>query len=466
MTSRPSRHLAVALVAACVTLAGCGGGRPPRQGGVLVPVSADARADQAVGFYHSMGLAAASAPVPFVGAAAHFATTRPDTSLTLVTLAIPNRSLTFAREGDRYRAQYGVDLRISRDGTEIQRIEALEVVRVASFREIGRGDESIIFQRWLRLAPGRHVLRLTVRDAVSGRSSGDTLSVNVPRFDPSRASVSSPLPVYEARFRPTLDSIPSLVARPRATAIFGRDSVVLIYVEGYAATSAVRLPLSLSVRSDAGAVVWSDTSSLARTGTLFSGTLRIPISRVGVGVGVVSVVPPGTADTVRTPYFLSFGEDLPVAPFEEMLSYLRFFASGQTLRELREAAPEARAQMWSNFLRSTDPIPNTSEHEALQAYFARIQLADSRFREELPSGWLSDRGSVFVALGEPDNVYEQTVTSAGGRRLASPVRIQVWEYRQHRVQITFTDEQQTGRYKFGPRSESEFRALLQRLLSR
>jgi GWxTD domain-containing protein len=122
--------------------------------------------------------------------------------------------------------------------------------------------------------------------------------------------------------------------------------------------------------------------------------------------------------------------------------------------------------MWSDFLRSTDPIPNTAEHEALQAYFARIQLADSRFREELPSGWLSDRGSVFVALGEPDNVYVQTITSSGGRRLASPVRIQVWEYRQHRVQITFTDEQQTGRYKFGPRSEAEFRALLQRLLSR
>ncbi|HEX6251034.1 MAG TPA: GWxTD domain-containing protein [Gemmatimonadaceae bacterium] len=466
MTSRPPSHLGVALLAACMTLAACGGGRPPRQGGALVPVTADARQDQAVGFYHSMGLAAASAPVPFVGAAAHFATTRPDTSLSLVTLAIPNRSLTFAREGDRYRAQYAVDLRVIRDGAEIQRVEALEVVRVASFREIGRGDESVIFQRWLRLAPGRHVVRLTVRDVVSGRNSGDTLSVTVPRFDPARPSVSSPLPVYEARARPMLDSIPSLVARPRATAIFGRDSVVLIYMEGYAATSAPRLPISLSVRNDAGSVVWADTASLTRTGSLFSGIMRIPIARVGVGVGFVSVVASGSVDTVRTPYFLSFGEDLPVAPFEEMLSYLRFFASGQTLRRLREAAPEARAQMWSDFLRATDPVPTTAEHEALQAYFARIQLADSRFREELPSGWLSDRGSVFVALGEPDNVYEQTVTSSGGRRLASPVRIQVWEYRQHRVQITFTDEQHTGRYKFGPRSEAEFRALLQRLLSR
>lgn len=466
LTGKSSRHFGLAAVAACVVLAACGSGRPPRQGGVLVPVTADARLDQAVSFYHSMGLAAAAAPVAFVGAAGHFATTRPDTSLTLVTLAIPNRSLTFAREGDRYRAQYGVDLRVLRDGAEMQRVEALEIVRVASFREIGRGDESIVFQRWLRLAPGRHVLRLAIRDVVSGRSSGDTLVVDVPSFGAGRATLSSPLPVYEARARTQLDSIPALVARPRATAVFGRDSVVLVYMEGYAHATDSRLPLTLSVHNDAGVVVWNDTSSLTRTGALFSGLLRVPISRVGVGVGFVSVVPAGTTDTVRTPYFLSFGEDLPVAPFEEMISYLRFFAPAQTLRGLRDAAPEERARMWADFLRATDPVPNTSEHEALQAYFARIQLANNRFREEIPSGWLSDRGSVFVALGEPDNVYEQTVTSSGGRRLSSPVRIQVWEYRQHRVQITFTDEQQSGRYKFAPRSETEFRSLLQRLLAR
>jgi GWxTD domain-containing protein len=466
VTCRSPRHLGHLAIAACVLLAACGGGRPPRQGGVLVPVTADARVDQAVGFYHSMGLAAAAAPVPFVGAAGHFAGPRSDTSLTLVTLAIPNRALTFAREGDRYRAQYGVDMRVVRDGAEIQRVEAIEIVRVASFREIGRGDESIVFQRWLRLGPGRHVVRLVVRDVVSGRSSGDTLVVDVPFFGTGRTALSSPLPVYEARPRVQLDSIPAVVARPRATAVFGRDSLVLVYMEGYAATAEQRLPVTLSVRNDAGVVVWADTSSLPRSGDLFSGLLRIPISRVGVGVGFVSVVAPGAADTVRTPYFLSFGEDLPVAPFEELVSYLRFFASPQTLRELREAAPEARAQMWANFLRATDPIPNTSEHEALQAYFARIQLANNRFREELPIGWLSDRGSVFVALGEPDNVYEQTVSSSGGRRLSSPVRLQVWEYRQHRVQIVFTDEQQTGRYKFAPRSETEFRALLQRLLAR
>jgi GWxTD domain-containing protein len=272
--------------------------------------------------------------------------------------------------------------------------------------------------------------------------------------------------VYEARARGRLDSLPALIARPRATAVFGRDSIVVVYVEGYGPAQAARFPLRLSVRNDAGVVVWSDSASLPRTGALFAGTLRIPIALVGMGVGFVSVVPVGSVDTARTPYFLSFGEDLPVAPFEEMLSYLRFFASAQRLRALREAAPEQRAQLWAEFLRATDPAPHTNEHEALQAYFARIQLANTRFREDSPAGWLSDRGNVFVALGEPDNLYEQLMTSSGGRRLPVPVRVQVWDYRQHRTQLAFTDEQQTGRFRFLPRSETEFRSLLQRVLIR
>jgi GWxTD domain-containing protein len=421
---------------------------------------------EAVRLYHTMGLAASAAPVPFVAAAAHFSGPAPDSAHTLLTLSVPNRALTFAREGDRYRAQYAVDLRVEQNGTELSRIDAHEFVRVASFRETSRTDESLIFQRWLRLAPGRYTLRMVIRDVGSGAASADTLVTDVPRFAGVAAMLSSPVPVYEARSRVTLDSLPALVTRPRSTAVFGRDSIVSVYLEGYSQSVGQRLPIGVSVRNDAGAVVWSDTASLSRTGSLFSGTLRVPIARVGMGIGFVSIAAGGSADTMRTPYFVSFGEDLPVAPFEEMLSYLRYFAAPGRISALRNAAPERRGQMWAEFLRETDPVPNTPEHEALQQYFARMQLANARFRDDVPAGWMSDRGSVYVALGDPDGIYEQTVTNSGGRRLIAPVRVQVWEYRQHRVQLTFTDERQSGRFQFVPRSETEFRTLLQRVLVR
>lgn len=461
-----SSGLLCLVVFAGAALAGC---TPSRSPGARRPLEAPPETRivgrDAASLYNSVGLAAASSPVPFVGSAGHFASETPDTTLTLLTISLSNRALTFAREGERYRAPYAVEIKVVSQGVEVNRIDALEVVRVATFRETGRTDESIIFQRWLRLTPGAHALRLAVRDVGSGRTSTDTLALAVPRFGPGGTGVSTPVPVYEARPRTRLDTLPSIVPRPRATAIFGRDTAMAVYVEGYAEGTGSRLPLSIVIRNDARAITWSDTASLPRQGSLYSGALSVPVSSLGVGIGTLGVVSAGARDTATTPLFLTFGEDLPLAPFEDMLSYLRFFAGTQRLRALRDAPPERRAQLWAEFLRQTDPVPHTAEHEALQAYFARIQLANARFRDDATTGWLSDRGTTFVALGEPDNVVEQTASPSGRRGVSlGPVRVQLWEYRQLRAQLAFSDEETSGRFRFVPRSEGEFRMLLQRIL--
>src|SRR5437868_4652016 len=56
--------------------------------------------------YRQIGLIAAPAPVPFVAKISAFASASPDTTLVLVSLSLPNKALTFTREGDRYRAPY------------------------------------------------------------------------------------------------------------------------------------------------------------------------------------------------------------------------------------------------------------------------------------------------------------------------------------------------------------------------
>ena len=108
----------------------------------------------ASGIYQRMGLIASNAPVPFVGAVRYVGTASPDTTLVLLAISLANRALTFARDDDRYRAVYEVRAEF-RQGTQLaRRIEAQQVVRVANFREVSRGDESVIFQQTLPLAPG------------------------------------------------------------------------------------------------------------------------------------------------------------------------------------------------------------------------------------------------------------------------------------------------------------------------
>jgi len=393
----------------------------------------------------------------FVGKVSAFASRSPDTTLVLASISIPNRALTFTREGDRYRAPYEVKLALNRGDTQAAAVDVMEIVRVGSFREINRTDESVIFQHYFHVPPGSYTLSATVRDVGGSRSAAQQGAVVVPAFAAGR--LSSPVLVYEASGRSTLDSAPKLLASPRSSAVFGRDSTVSIYVEAYG--QGTRLPVDYVVRNENGVQLWRDSTYLARSGGLFSGVVSVPISTVGIGIGTVTFKRRDAADSTSAPMFVSFGEDIPLMSFEDMLNYLRFFASPSRLNRLRGAPPEQRATLWAEFLRATDPVPETTINEELESYFVRIQQANTQFRMDRNPGWLSDRGMVFVTLGEPDQIAERNINATlSTTQMGSTARLQIWEYRQYSTQLVFYED--TGRWRLTRPSETEFLSLTTR----
>ncbi|HEY8831590.1 MAG TPA: GWxTD domain-containing protein [Gemmatimonadaceae bacterium] len=403
--------------------------------------------------YRQIGLLAAPNPLAFVGRLSSFASASPDTTLVLASISIPNRALTFAREGDRYRAPYEVKLTLTRNGNEAANVNVMEIVRVGSFRETNRTDESVIFQHYFHIPPGPYDLSVTVRDVGGSRTASQQAAVVVPSLGAGR--ISTPILVYEATGRSVLDSAPQLLASPRSSAVFGRDSTVAIYVEGYG--PGTRLPVNFVVRNDKGAEIWRDSATLARNGALFSGVVNVPISTVGVGIARVFFTRRDTrgTDSTDAPLFVSFGEDIPLMSFEDMVGYLRFFATPSRLNALRDAPLERRATMWAEFLRATDPVPETPTNEDLQAYFGRIQQANLEFRMDRNPGWLSDRGMVLVALGEPDEVFERTINQTlSTTQMSSAARLQIWQYRQYNTQLVFYED--ASRWKLTRPSEMEF----------
>jgi len=405
-----------------------------------------------------MGLLAEDGDTPFVGSVAFLGNKSADSTLFLLTVSVPSRGLTFVKENDRYRASYSATLSLTRGDEAARRIESHQVVRVAAFKETTRSDESVLYQQVVMAPPGSYSLSFSLRDDAGGKGSSIEATVNVPRV--TTGSLSSPIPVYEATPRRSLDSLPRIVPTPRATITFGQDSTLLVYVEGYGDGSV--LPLRTAVFGEnTSTPVWSDTTSLPRNGDIFSGIVRVPVTRLGVGALTLAITHSGRPDTMRTPVFVTFGEDLPVATFTEMINYLRYFGSPARLQSLRDAPPDARANAWATFLRETDRDPATPVNEALRDYFARIAQANVRFREEGDIGWLTDRGRVLVALGAPDQFYEPNTTDLNQRG-----RTQIWEYRRHRLQVVFVDQTGFGRWRMTVSSDAEFEALMRRELNR
>jgi GWxTD domain-containing protein len=413
-------------------------------------------------FYSQMGLIAAPPPIALVAKPTYFATGSADTTIALISVSLPNRALTFAREGDRYSAPYEVRMRLMRGEVEAGAVNALEVVRVGTFKEINRSDESVIFQHFFRLSPRAYSLSLVVRDIGGARMTSRDAQLAVPRI--SATGFSTPTLAYEVSPRASLDSVPRLLASPRSTAIFGRDSLVSVFLEAYGSGSG-RLPVSYVVTDATQSRVFSDSATLPRTGAMFSGSVQVPISAVGLGISRLSFTRRGASDTASIPIFVGFGEDIPVMSYPDMIEYLRFFAPSARLKRLRDAPPAERASAWSAFLRETDPVPETPANEELEAYFARIRQANAQFISDRNPGWLSDRGMVFVALGEPSLASERDVNQGtNSTELRGSNRIQIWAYQQYHSQLVFYDD--AGRWHLTRSSENEFWSLMTRKMSR
>ena len=77
-----------------------------------------------------------------------------DSTLALITLSFANRSLTFTGDGGGQRASYIVTVDVMQGTNTVRHLEAHKAIRVASFHESQREDESVIFQQFMSVPPG------------------------------------------------------------------------------------------------------------------------------------------------------------------------------------------------------------------------------------------------------------------------------------------------------------------------
>lgn len=446
--------LALMVAAACSTGRTGQQGRPGRPDVTTPGGYLSGQAPDLNGVYTSMGLLAPAGQMPFVASLSFLQGPSPDSTLVLVSMSLPSRAFNFVRDNDMYTATYNVRLELRQGQTVVQQFDAKESVRVATFKETARTDESVIWQQYLRVAPGKYQLTLGVKDANVIRNTAQEVDIVIPRI--VTGMVGSPIPVYQAIPRNKQDSLPRLLARPRSSASFSTDSILPVYVEAAGMTGPTRV--TASIIAEGNTMVWQDSITLnARAGNIASNTLIIPVRSMGIGVVTLNVARNGSADTSRTHLFVTLGEDLPIASFEVMLRYLKYFASSERLRALRDAPTANRSQAWADFLKATDPIPATSENEGLRDYFNRIRAANIRFKDDGLIGWMTDRGTAYVGLGEPDNIYD-VPTDAMQR-----ARQQIWEYTQPtRLRLVYIDNTGLGRYRLTTSAMAELESAIRR----
>ncbi len=403
--------------------------------------------------YREMGLLADNGPLGFIGTARVLAGADSDSVLVLVGLSLHSRGLTFRRDGDAFLAEYRVETTLRRGPILAAQAARDERVRVGSFRETQRADESVIFQQVLTVTPGSYTLTVIVRDRNGPNSGRVEQSFAVGGLRSS--AVSLPFTVYRATPRRSRSRPPELVMNPRQAVQYGSDTL-LFYVETYGVRAGGGF--TAAAVDGLGRVAWEGSVRVDSMTPVEGHLLSVPSTLLSIGRYELRMLQNDTV-LASSPFVVTFSDQYAVANLEDIVSLLRYFPNVDSLRMVLRLAPAERGAAWQRFWRSSDPVPTTPENEAIEDYLARVQVANERFRDEGTAGWLTERGEVLIRLGEPSEIIDARPDQGRGRFIR-------WTYYEYRLTLTFIDDAGFGRFRLDPRSRSEFARVANRITGR
>jgi GWxTD domain-containing protein len=123
--------------------------------------------------------------------------------------------------------------------------------------------------------------------------------------------------------------------------------------------------------------------------------------------------------------------------------YARLIMTGEE-KDIFNHLPDAatRQEFIQDFWAKRDPDPGTKANEFKDEFYRRIDYANRRFKEGTP-GWKTDRGWVYIHVGEPDKT-EEFHDNENPEVRGSTIW---WVYYRYELGIEFVDERNNGTYR-------------------
>lgn len=392
--------------------------------------------------YTRLGRFVSTSGISYVGTVA-FLPGAGDSTRAVIGISLQNRAFSFQRAGDGFAARYRVEYAFRRPGAAPIQVGRNETLRVGTFAETMRSDESVLLQQQLNLQPGAWEFSVVIRDLGNAATGTATQQLTVPAFGPG--SYTSPILVYTIKGRTRAGDSLDIVMNPRGTVAYGGDTLIA-YFEGYGYSAPAEIPLQ--VRDERDSLIYHTAVHFNGTGGVESRYLRITPDSTELGQLDIILGPDNAVRKASA--LVSFSTAWIVTNFNEMLDMLRYFGHNAALSKMRKAQAGDRAELWRDFYHATDPNPTTPENEALEVYFGRMAIANRRYRDEGVPGWRTDRGEVFIVLGDPDETYDASPQLQGAGRYYR------WTYTGYRLELYFQDITGFGRYRLTPQSRSDF----------
>lgn len=341
-------------------------------------------------------------------------------TLALFQLAIPSKEIHYEEQDGAWRAAVSVFLELKRDHETVHE-KGLVIRDSREARPVVTDLSGFIYlSDSSTVAPGTYVLTVRVEDLQRRKktlfgvlrnrylySEIDDLPLEVPAFPVDRVALSDPVLIWSR------DAGGQFVPNPMQ--IYGLKNDTLSFFAS-ARVPPAQAPdsfdLHVSIIDQWGEVVAFRTGRTAVSGNraLVYGAFDVNAFTAGNYTVAVDLYEGGEPRASSSKEFNVAWELLNwQKPRRDVLVEARFLFSDGEFDRFRKMSIGEQERVLAGFWKSIDPTPHTAFNELYEIFRHRVAFADNRYREGGKRGSLTDRGQMYIRLGPPDEIVQESV---------------------------------------------------------
>ena len=389
------------------------------------------------------------APQPFYVDYAAFADTLPNSVVIEVFYKIFSTSLTFEKWGEKFKADYIVDIIIEHKGKQITGSSHDGSLVADTYKNTLSKTDFIINKVVFHLPPENYELTARLKDS----KTDDIVrpietEIKLRDFGKKQPYISN---IEFIRNAAVIENDSDFVRNgmrliPSVSRLYGDEEPSLkFYYEIYNVPEFSGEYLAIYEISDGSELVFSDTALFPSNGTFTSRLENIGVDSLLPGDYklALNIQSPGHKIELKSHEEFYIGWSvlgLVKNDFKTAVEQLRYIATREQMKLISASSSDEHIKRWEDFWKAKDPTPSTPENELKDEYYKRVRYSDLNFGHFGRDGWKTDMGMVYITYGPPDEIERHPFDLE-----AKPY--QIWFYYGLKLVFRFVDFNGYGEYE-------------------
>jgi len=353
-------------------------------------------------------------------------------------VVIPNRSLQFIKEKNKFIAEYDANIFVTTDDEDVQVATGSFSDKIISnkFSETTSKVKSTVLNTSFIVPLGDYNISINVKDLDTKLSSKQNNKVELKQFS-NDSQVYDPIFIKEAKGEWGFESNKFPID---ANQIVVKNNEIQFYQSAVINAGVYEMVINILSGKE---VQWSKTINSSSESRVISHLITVStkdINRKDLKVQVsVNQKNSTKSRSLGFRFRNSFMPD-SITNIDLALSQMNYILTSDERKELKKLKQSDKENFFKKAWARRDPKPDTKVNELMDEYYGRVSFTEENFSRGTSGGWRSDMGMIFILFGKPDDIQRYT-------SMQNNYSYETWYYFSIGQEFAFVDDYGFGDYR-------------------